>query len=136
MKMVYLKNGISLVFQLPNGKISSLPGPSIPRDIPMIAGIRLWAASGINSRSRFLPISVVKIPSLEPEAWVWMNGEYVGHREYLDAYIRPNDVTLDVTKQVKIGETNDITVRVFTGLGAAQAPAGMQSRVVLYSPKQ
>jgi len=78
---------------------------------------------------------MLKIPSLEPEAWVWVNGEYAGHREYLDAYIRPNDVTLDITRQVKIGETNDITIRVFTGLGAAQAPAGIQSRVVLYSPK-
>jgi hypothetical protein len=64
-----------------------------------------------------------------------VNGCYVGHRPYREAYIRPAQMEFDVTEAVRPGETNLIAVRIYTSLSAAQAAEGIYSRALLYSPK-
>ncbi len=75
------------------------------------------------------------VPILETEAWAWVNGEYVGHRPYREAYIRPAEMDVDVTNAIRAGETNTIAIRVNTSLAAAGAAGGIQSRMFLYSPR-
>ncbi len=79
---------------------------------------------------------ILYCPTVETEAWVWVNGQYIGHRPYLEAYIRPAPMEMDVTDALRPGETNEITIRVSTSLSPAQAGAGLLSRVFLYSPKE
>jgi len=74
-------------------------------------------------------------PTIETEAWCWVNGQYVGHRPYREAYVRPAKMEFDVTEVLRPGEINQITIQVSTGLALAQAAAGLQSRLFLYSPQ-
>jgi hypothetical protein len=74
-------------------------------------------------------------PVVETEGWVWVNGRYVGHRPYADAYVRPYPMELDVTAALRPGRTNVIAIRVATSLCAGQAAAGLQSRLFLYALK-
>ena len=74
-------------------------------------------------------------PVVETEAWLWVNGKYVGHRLYKEAYERPNEMELDVTTAVKPGGKNVIVLRVATGLSRSQAAGGLSARPLLYSPK-
>lgn len=75
-------------------------------------------------------------PTVETEAWVWVNGKLVGHRPYVDAYIRPeNEMEMNVTDAIRLGRTNTIAIRVHTGFNAAEAPGGFSSRLFLYSLK-
>ncbi len=75
------------------------------------------------------------VPVVVTEAWCWINGEYAGHRPYQEAYIRPAEMELDVTRFIRPGQTNVIAIRVDTSQSAAQAAEGMQSRALLYAPK-
>ncbi len=75
------------------------------------------------------------VPVVVTEAWCWVNGEYAGHRPYQEAYIRPAEMELDVTRFIRPGQTNVIAIRVDTSQSAAQAAEGMQSRALLYAPK-
>jgi hypothetical protein len=74
-------------------------------------------------------------PAIEPEAWIWINGKFAGHRSYRDAYERPNALDLDVTEFIKPGQKNTLAIRVDTGLGAAAIADGLCSRMFLYSPQ-
>ena len=74
-------------------------------------------------------------PVVTTEGWCWVNGQYVGHRPYLEAYIRPAQMEVDVTDALRPGETNVIAIRVSTSLSPAQAAEGLQGRVFLYAPK-
>lgn len=74
------------------------------------------------------------VATLSPQAWVWVNGEYVGRRFYQDPYIRPATLDLDIRKAVKPGAKNLIVVRVNTGINRTQAPEGFLGRAFLYSP--
>jgi hypothetical protein len=76
------------------------------------------------------------IPTVETEAWAWVNGEFAGYRPYHEAYERPNEFDVDVSKMLVPGKKNSIVLRVHTGLSASQAASGMISRAFLYSPKQ
>jgi hypothetical protein len=71
-------------------------------------------------------------PAVETEAWGWVNGEYVGHREYREAYVRPNEMDLDVSGAVRPGR-NVVAVRVSTGASGAQTAGGLCSRLFLYA---
>jgi hypothetical protein len=73
-------------------------------------------------------------PIVATEAWVWTNGEYTGHRPYKEAYIRPQELSFDVTPQVRPGR-NVIGVRVSTSLSRIQVAEGFQGPLFLYSPK-
>lgn len=74
-------------------------------------------------------------PVVVDEAWVWVNGEYAGHRGYLESYNRPAPVDLDVTSLVKPGQRNTIAVRVSTSTNRSQAADGILSRIWLWTPK-
>jgi hypothetical protein len=73
--------------------------------------------------------------AIEPEAWIWINGKFAGHRPYHEAYERPNALDLDITDFLKPGQNNTIAIRVDTGLGAAAIADGLCARMFLYSPK-
>lgn len=75
------------------------------------------------------------VPTVETEAHVWVNGKFVGHRPYRESYERPNDIDLDVADVLEAGKTNQVTMRVYTGLNAAGSPSGLISRAYLYAPK-
>jgi len=60
--------------------------------------------------------------------------KYAGHRPYLEAYISPSSIDMDITEFVKYGEKNTIAVLVSTGLSPAQATDGFLGRLFLYSP--
>ena len=70
----------------------------------------------------------------ETEAWVWVNGEFVGHRPYIEAYIRPSRIDMDLGDALIPGEKNQVVVRLHTNLQAAQMPAGLASRLFIYAP--
>jgi len=74
-------------------------------------------------------------PVVQTEAWGWVNGHYVGHRPYLEAYIRPAQMEFDVSSAIRPGATNVIAIRVSTSLAPAQAAEGLFSRLFLYAPK-
>jgi hypothetical protein len=74
-------------------------------------------------------------PAVETEGWGWVNGTFVGHRPYREAYERPNEIDFDVTKALQAGKKNAIVLRVHTGLNAAQAASGLISRLFLYAVK-
>jgi hypothetical protein len=71
----------------------------------------------------------------ETEAWVWVNGKFVGRRPYIEAYIRPNAIDMDVTDALVPGQTNTIAIRLHTNYVPAQMAAGLVSRLFLYAPK-
>jgi hypothetical protein len=75
------------------------------------------------------------VPAVVTEAWCWVNGDYAGHRPYKEAYVRPAEMEVDVTRFIRPGQTNVIAIRVDTSLSAAQAADGMLSRAMLYTPK-
>jgi hypothetical protein len=79
------------------------------------------------------PISLYAL-AVETEAWLWVNGQYIGRRPYVESYTRPIEVDMDVSSAIKPGR-NVIVLRVQTGLNAASAAAGILSRLFLYSPK-
>lgn len=74
-------------------------------------------------------------PCLTTEGWCWVNGKYVGYRPYLEAYIRPAPMEVEVTDAVRPDETNEIVFRINTSLSEAQIAEGLYGRVFLYSPR-
>jgi hypothetical protein len=70
----------------------------------------------------------------ETEAWVWVNGQFIGHRPYIEAYLRPNAIDLDVTDALLPGKNNVIAIRLHTNYQPAQMAAGLVSRLLLYEP--
>jgi hypothetical protein len=74
-------------------------------------------------------------PAVEPEAWVWVNGQFIGHRPFREPYERPNQLDMDVTRALKPGKKNLVAIRVHTGMGAGSMPDGLVSRAFLYAPK-
>jgi len=72
----------------------------------------------------------------ETEAWVWVNGQLMGHRPYIEAYIRPNAIDMDVTGALVPGKMNSVVVRLHTNYQPAQMAAGLVSRLFLYAPKE
>ena len=69
----------------------------------------------------------------ETEAWVWVNGQFVGHRPYVEAYLRPCPIDVDVTSALKPGQKNTIAIRLHTNYQPTQMSAGMASRLFLYA---
>ncbi|MHB0935789.1 MAG: DUF4838 domain-containing protein [Armatimonadota bacterium] len=73
------------------------------------------------------------IPTISPQAWVWVNGEYAGRRDYLEPYIRPASLDLEIAKMAKPGK-NLVVIRVNTGANRTQAPEGLLGRAFVYAP--
>ncbi|MBI2191392.1 MAG: DUF4838 domain-containing protein [Planctomycetes bacterium] len=65
------------------------------------------------------------------EAWVWVNGEYAGHREHRIWWRGPHDFDLDVTRLVRPGESSTIAVRVWNDAEYG----GLFRRGFFWSPK-
>lgn len=74
-------------------------------------------------------------PAVVTEAWLWIDGRYVGHRPYADPYVRPAPLHFDVTALVTPGRKNVVAVRVHTGMNLTQAADGFQGRLFLYTPR-
>ena len=67
------------------------------------------------------------------EGWVWVNGQYVGHRPWLLWWAGriPLEMDVDITGKVKAGQ-NTITVRVWNNAEIG----GLYRRGFLWTPKQ
>ena len=74
------------------------------------------------------------LPTVTTEAWCWVNGQYVGHRPYLEAYIRPAPMEVEVGPALQAGKRNEIVVRVSTSLCPEQGAEGIMGRGFLYEP--
>lgn len=74
--------------------------------------LRLWLGGAVN------------------EVWVWVNGEYVGHREHKIWWMSPHTVDLDISKFAKPGAQNQITVRIWNDAEFG----GLYRRAFIYSP--
>jgi len=68
------------------------------------------------------------------EAWIWVNGRYAGHRPYLNPWGRPHTLEMDVSKLLKAGQSNRITVRVLCNWDVWGAN-GIYERMFLYAKK-
>jgi len=53
----------------------------------------------------------LECPSVVNQAWVWVNGQYAGRGNYMQAWFRPPEVDLDITPYLKPGN-NVIALRV------------------------
>jgi len=51
------------------------------------------------------------LPAVVNQAWVWVNGQYVGRSNYMQAWFRPAEADLDITPCLKPGD-NTIALRV------------------------
>jgi len=65
------------------------------------------------------------------EGWVWINGEYVGHKPFLVWWMHQHEFDADVSKQVRPGR-NTIAIRVWNNADVG----GMYRRGFLYAPKE
>jgi hypothetical protein len=68
------------------------------------------------------------------EAWVWVNGRYAGHRPYKMPWSRPHPIELDVSRLLKPGKKNSITVRVLCNFDVFGAN-GIYEPMFLYAKK-
>ena len=66
------------------------------------------------------------------EAWVWINGEYAGHKNHAIWWMGGHDFDLDITKYVKFGEKNLIAIRIWNN----SEIGGLYRRGFLWSPKK
>jgi len=103
--------------------------------IPYIG--KMWYVFELNVPSAFAGKQVrLYAPFVTTQAWVWVNGQYAGVRKYLEAYISPAPIDLDITKFVIPGKKNVIAVWVSTGMNRIQATDGFMGRLFLYSPQK
>jgi hypothetical protein len=52
-------------------------------------------------------------PGMNNQGWVWVNGTYCGRNEFKQAWFRPSELEVDVTKYLKPGK-NVIAVRILS----------------------
>jgi hypothetical protein len=71
-------------------------------------------------------------PAVVNEAWVWVNGQYAGHRAHKMPWFRPQPVELDITSMIRPGQKNQITFRVLNNIDVFGA-SGVYERMFLYS---
>jgi hypothetical protein len=70
-------------------------------------------------------------PAVVDEAWVWVNGQYAGHRQHKMPWYRPHGIDLDITNFVRPGQVNQITVRVLNNVDVFGA-SGIYERMFIY----
>ena len=71
-------------------------------------------------------------PAVVNEAWVWVNGQYTGHRLHSMPWSRPQTVELEITPLVHPGQRNQITFRVLNNVDVFGA-SGIYERMFLYT---
>ena len=69
-------------------------------------------------------------PAVVNEAWVWVNGQYAGHRAHKMPWFRPQAVELDITALVRPGQRNQITFRVLNNIDVFGA-SGIYERMFI-----
>ncbi len=108
-------------------------GYMLPDGVPYLG--KMWYIFEPDMPRRFSGKRIMLYaPFVTCEAWVWVNGKYAGHRKYLEAYISPAEIHMDITNLINYGGSNTIAVMVSTGLSPAQAADGFLGRLLLYSP--
>ncbi len=73
-------------------------------------------------------------PALVDQVWVWVNGQYAGRSDYVNCFMRPHEVDIDITAFLKPG-ANTIALRVLCHdeyFGAN----GLYERPFLYTKKR
>jgi hypothetical protein len=113
---------------------AQVPGARDEQGYPYLGALWYRLAVDVPTSAKGKKV-VLYAPAVETEAWGWVNGRFVGHRPYREAYERPNEIEWDVTAALEPGKTNTVVLRVHTGLGATQAASGLISRLFLYAPK-
>ena len=73
------------------------------------------------------------MPAVISEAWVWVNGQYVGRREYQQPWFRPQAFEVSITDAVRRGGRNTIAIRVYCDTEVFGAN-GIYQRMFLYAP--
>ncbi len=71
-------------------------------------------------------------PAVVNEAWVWVNGQYAGHRPHIMPWERPQRVELDISPLVQPGHANQITFRINNNIDVFGA-SGIYERMFLYA---
>jgi hypothetical protein len=71
-------------------------------------------------------------PAVVNEAWLWVNGQYAGHRPYQMPWFRPHGLELDITAHVHPGRRNQITLRVLNNIDVFGA-SGIYERMFIYA---
>jgi hypothetical protein len=71
-------------------------------------------------------------PAVVNEAWVWVNGQYAGHRPHQMPWSRPQTLELDISSFVRPGQSNQITFRVLNNVDVFGA-SGIYERMFVYS---
>ncbi len=64
------------------------------------------------------------------EGWIWVNGEYAGHKSHAIWWMGGHDFDLDITKLVRFGEKNIIAIRVWNN----SEIGGLYRRGFIWSP--
>ena len=71
-------------------------------------------------------------PAVVNEAWVWVNGQYAGHRAHKMPWFRPQPVELDISSLMLPGKRNQITFRVLNNIDVFGA-SGIYERMFIYA---
>jgi hypothetical protein len=74
------------------------------------------------------------IPAAINEVWVWVNGRYAGHRPHVQAWIRPQEAEMDISRLIEPGKTNQVAVRVLCNYDTFGA-SGIYERMFIYANK-
>lgn len=70
-------------------------------------------------------------PAIVNEAWIWVNGRYVGRKAYQEPWFRPSEFDLDLTDALNPGP-NQVTIRVLSNFDVFGA-SGLYERMFLYN---
>ncbi|MEP0844608.1 MAG: DUF4838 domain-containing protein [Phycisphaerae bacterium] len=71
-------------------------------------------------------------PAVAAESWAWVNGRYAGHVPFKMVWFRPHTLDLDVSRLIRPGEVNRITLRVLCNIDVWGA-MGVYERMFLYA---
>ena len=66
------------------------------------------------------------------EAWVWVNGQYVGHQPHKVWWWHPHSFDMDISDLVEPGKTNTVAIRIWNKAELG----GLFRRGFLWSPKE
>lgn len=93
----------------------------------------VWYRQSVDIPSESAGKSVwIFAPAVVNEAWVWVNGQYAGHRAHTMPWFRPHPVELDISALILPGQRNQITFRVLNNIDVFGA-SGIYERVFIYA---
>ncbi len=74
---------------------------------------------------------VMNSAGISNEAWIWINGEYAGHRPFDLWWMQPNSFDIDVSKLIQPGR-NTVAIRLWNNADIG----GLFRRGFFWSPKE